>query len=89
MTIYREVRSNLKSEIDRYRNRLVDLNTLKSAMWRAAMLIVSIEEIELRLFLQRAESELDMIQHTVEDSEQFAKALEVLEKVVDKIDRES
>jgi hypothetical protein len=89
MTIYREVISDLKNEIDRYRNRLVDLNTLKSATWRAAMLIVSTEEIELRLFLQRAESELDMIQHTVEDSEQFAKALEVLEKVGDKIGRES
>jgi len=59
----------------------VDLNSLKASVWKAASEIVSSEEKELRIFLQRAEAELDSIQFTVDDEFLYDETLEVVAKI--------
>ena len=81
MSIYNSTIDELKSAISDYKEGTVDLNSLKASVWKAASEIVSVEEKELRIFLQKAEAELDSLQFTVDDESLFDETLKVATKI--------
>lgn len=78
MSTYLSTLTELKSDISKFKNKTVDLNSLKVSVWKAASEIVSVEEKELRMFLQRAEAELDSLQFTVDEEILFDETLKVV-----------
>ncbi len=83
MTIYNETLTRLYNDCEKYRNRLSDIDELKTAFWKAAQAITHIEEKELRNFLQSVEGRLDMIQFTSENV--FEDSLEIVSELTEKI----
>jgi len=81
LSIYISTLIELESNLSNYKSKTVDLNSLKASVWKAASEIVSSEEKELRIFLQRAEAELDSIQFTVDDEFLYDETLEVVAKI--------
>lgn len=73
----------LYNDCEKYRNRLSDIDELKTAVWEAAQAITHIEEKELKNFLQSVEGRLDMIQFTGENI--FEDSLEIISELTEKI----
>jgi hypothetical protein len=63
----------------------LDLDGLKALVWEAASTIVAPQERQLRDFLQWAEGQLDMLQHTTDDAELFARSLEIVGRLEAKL----
>lgn len=61
-----------------FRSRTVPLDALKASVWDAAQSVVSIEDRELRKFLQQAEAKLDMVEHTADTGKVFDSVTEVV-----------
>lgn len=80
-TAYARVISSLLDAVEGYRARTVSLDALKSALWSASDTISSHEERELRLLLQRAEGQLEILQFTADERDIFDESLTVLESV--------
>jgi hypothetical protein len=76
-TAYTTVVTHLLSVLDCYRKREIEINELKSAIWKASQTISSYEERELRHSLQSAEGELDMVQFSTGSAHIDASAMEI------------
>lgn len=77
-TLYPDMLRKLKLGCGRYRAKLLGIEDLKALVWEAASTMVAPQERELREFLQWAEGQLDMIQFTTDDAEDFARSLEIV-----------
>jgi len=83
MKIYDEILTKLSDDCEKYRNRLSEIEELKTAVWQAAQTITYSEDKKLRNFLQSAEGKLDMIQFTSENV--FEDSLQIVSEIIEKI----
>ncbi|GEM_PF-1506077 len=74
---------NLLTVCERYRNREIEIEELKTSVWETARMITDVQEQGLRNFLRQAEGELDMIQFTCENI--FEESLEIISGLTEKI----
>ena len=81
MAIYPETIQALLESCEAYRKRQIDLDTLKSKVWNASRVVVSIEERDLQTLLMRSEGELDSIQFTTDSDRIFRKTLPVVQSL--------
>jgi len=66
-TAYPNQLGSLLKACEEYRGDELGLDALKSVIWQTASVVVSVEEAELRRYLQSVEGKLDMLQATDED----------------------
>lgn len=81
MTIYPDIVRSLLEDCGRYRRREWTLDALKSAIWGATEQIISLEDRELRRYLQQTEAELDEMQFTLDSETLFDETLKVVERL--------
>ena len=81
MTVYKSTIADLESAISNYRNGVTNLDAFKTSLWKASSEVVSVEEKELRSFLQQAEAELDSLQFTVDDDYLFDATIKVANQI--------
>ncbi len=79
MTIYREELKRLLTDCEKYKNHLIGTEYLKNSVWQTAQTIISTDEQDLRVFLQQAEGQLDIIQFTCEDI--FSESLKIVSDI--------
>jgi hypothetical protein len=78
MSLYPDEIRDLLGCCEAYIRNEVDLETMKSRIWKASRVVVALEEKELRLLLMRSEGELDSIQFTTDDDKIFERTLDVI-----------
>ena len=86
-TIYPMVLDEVERACGEYRRRSLALDDLKAALWKASSEVVAHDERNLRVFLQWAEGQLDMIQFTMDDGYLYGRTLEIVERVEEMIQR--
>jgi hypothetical protein len=77
----------LKKTFLDYRSRHIGVEELQAAIWSAAQLVTAVEEKELRRFLQNAESRLDLLRFTVDETALFDKALKLVSEIEDHVQK--
>lgn len=85
MTLYPEIVRSLLQGCQAYRQRELDLESLKSAIWAASREITAIEDRALRHSLIHMEADLDSTQFTVDSDRVFdetCKLAEALESIL-------
>lgn len=78
-THYPDEVQNLLKAYAEFRSGGMKLGALKSAIWRAASVIVSVEEADFREFLQWAEGAIDVTEFTTENV--YQEALKIVERI--------
>ena len=86
-TIYPVVLDEVERACREYRRRSLALDELKAGLWKAASEVVAHDERNLRVFLQWAEGQLDMIQFTTDEAYLYGRTLEIVERVEEMIQR--
>lgn len=81
MGIYERVATSLIASCRGYRARQLTLSELKARVWDAAQSIVAVEEKSVRVFLQRAEGRLDIVEHTTNEDEIFDASLVIVAQI--------
>lgn len=81
MFTYPLILKNLLYATKLYKGKEISLENYKQDIWSAVSEIVSLEDKDLRTFLQQAEAELDSIQFTVDDDKLFESTLSVVNKI--------
>jgi hypothetical protein len=79
--IYPQAARDLLDTCREYREQVVSLASIKSAIWQTADEVVAVEDRPLRDFLQAAEGRLDVIEHITNDERIFDETLPVIEEV--------
>ena len=78
-TTYPEQLVSLLSACEKYRSDELDLDALKSQLWKTAEVVVSVEESEFRRYLQSVEGKLDILQATEENVR--ASSLSIIDEI--------
>lgn len=89
MTTTRSELAALLEDFARFRRAEISLDHLKAMIWAAAQTMRSPTERALRDFLERAESQLGMIQPTADAENLSPEALEVLYDLETRISRKA
>jgi hypothetical protein len=82
MALYPDEICELLGCCEAYTRNEVDLEAMKSRIWKASRVVVALEEKELRQLLMRSEGELDSIQFTTDDDKIFERTLDVVRPLI-------
>ncbi|MES2608308.1 MAG: hypothetical protein V4544_06235 [Pseudomonadota bacterium] len=66
--IYPEIITALKAACDEFKNRRINIDILKSIIWKTSQEIIALEEKPLRDFLMSSEANIDSFQFTMDSS---------------------
>ncbi len=81
MSVYHTYLDNLLKASTQYRNGVLGIEEYRKLIWYTACEVVSLEEKELRQFLQQAEAEIDSICFTVNEKDVFQESLKVVGRI--------
>ncbi len=81
MSLYPMIDEAVRAGCVLYKRREISLDDIKQLIWKSAQDIVSLEDRTLRAKLMNAESELDLIQFTVNSHLVFDESLAVIARV--------
>jgi hypothetical protein len=84
---YPDAAQRLLATCDSYLSGEVDLLQLKAAVWETADTVVDVSEGATRRFLQAAEGDLDVIEHTTDTERTFEATLSVVEGIKTELKR--
>lgn len=87
MAIYPAAATRLLHECHEYREKRLGLAAFKRAVWEAAQTIVAVEERAVLGFLQSAEGQLDIIEHTTDHAKAFAATLPLVLEIEERMRR--
>lgn len=82
MFLYPSMIQEILDSGQKYKELKITIDEYKRVLWESATKIVALEEKDLRIFLQKAEAELDSIQFTTND---FDAALEIVNRIEKKL----
>lgn len=66
--IYPEIITALEAACDEFKNRRINIDILKSIIWKNSQEIIALEEKPLRDFLMSSEANIDSFQFTMDSS---------------------